>query len=266
MAFQPPETLKYEARNGVCYITINRPKSMNALNLELQRAIPLAIQEFIDDKSLFVAVITGEGGRAFSAGADLKEMTTFVGTDNDPRRTGARSDGPSLMLVADCPKPVIAAVDGYAFAGGCELALMCDIRIATRQSQFAIPEVKRSLIAGPGTTHLPRMIPIGEALIMTLTGDPISAERAYQVGLVQGLVETREELFERVETIARSIANNPPLAVQDIKHVVKVGSNMSLEYAVYFREKYFDVILQTEDAKEGAAAFAEKRAPVWKYQ
>jgi enoyl-CoA hydratase/carnithine racemase len=263
MAYSPPESLKVENRDGVCYLTINRPSSMNALNLELQRAIPLAIREFEADKSLYVAVITGEGGRAFSAGADLKEMTTFVGTDADPRRTGARSDGPSLLTVADCRKPIIAAVDGYAFAGGCELALSCDIRIATRKSQFAIPEVKRSLIAGPGTTHLPRMIPIGEALLMTLTGDPISAERAYQIGLVQGLAEDREELFTRVDTIAAAIAGNPPLAVQEVKRVVKVGVNMSLEYAIYFREKYFDVILQTEDAKEGAAAFAEKRAPVW---
>jgi enoyl-CoA hydratase/carnithine racemase len=263
MDFSPPESLKYEARNGVCYITINRPESMNALNLELQRTLPLAIGEFESDKSLYVAVITGAGGKAFSAGADLKEMTTFVGTDADPRRTGARSDGPSLMAIGSCRKPVIAAVDGYAFAGGCEVALMCDIRIATRKSQFAIPEVKRSIIAGPGTTHLPQMVPVGEALLMTLTGEPISAERAYQVGLVQALAEDREDLFRIVDRIAASITANPPLAVQDVKRIVKVGVNMPLEYANYFREKYFDVILQTEDAQEGAAAFAEKRAPVW---
>jgi enoyl-CoA hydratase/carnithine racemase len=243
---------------------MNRPQAMNALNLELQAALGEAVEEFEADNSLYVAVITGEGGRAFSAGADLKEMTTFVGTDDDPRRTGARRSGSSMGAIEHCRKPTIAAIDGYAFAGGCEVALMCDIRIATRQSQFAIPEVKRSLIAGPGTTHLPRVIPLGEALLMTVTGDPITAERAYQIGLIQGLAEDRADLFARVDAITTSIENNPPLAVQDIKRVVKVGSNMPLEYAVYFREKYFDVILQTEDAKEGAAAFAEKRAPVWK--
>lgn len=264
MAFSPPETLKYEARGGVCYITINRPNAMNALNLELQRALPLAVQEFDDDDSLYVAIITGEGGRAFSAGADLKEMTTFVGTDKDPRRSGARADGPTLASVEQCRKPIIAAVDGYAFAAGCELSLMCDIRLATRASSFAIPEVKRSLIAGPGTTHLPRAIPIGEALLMTLTGDPMTAERAYQIGLIQGLAEDREDLFRQADKIAASIAGNPPLAVKDVKRVVKVGVNLTLEYAIHFREKYFDVILQTEDAKEGAAAFAEKRPPVWK--
>jgi enoyl-CoA hydratase/carnithine racemase len=264
MTFEPPATLKYEKRGGICFITINRPEAMNALNLELQRALPLAIQEFDDDDSLYVAVIMGEGGRAFSAGADLKEMTSFVGTDNDPRRRGARPDGPTLMAVEECRKPLIAAVDGYAFAAGCELSLMCDIRIATRKSSFAIPEVKRSLIAGPGTTHLPRLIPLGEALRMTLTGEPITAERAYQIGLVQGLAEDRDELLQLAEQIAGAIANNPPLAVKDVKRVVKVGVNMPLEYAIHFREKYFDVILQTEDAKEGAAAFAEKRPPVWK--
>ncbi|MCW2524473.1 MAG: enoyl-CoA hydratase [Frankiales bacterium] len=264
MTFNPPQSLKYEKRDGVCYITINRPEAMNALNLELQSAIPLAVQDYEDDDTLYAAVISGEGGRAFSAGADLKEMTTFVGTDDDPRRTGARRVGPSLADLDRCRKPLIAAVDGYAFAGGCEITLMCDIRIATRKSSFAIPEAKRSLIAGPGTTHLPRLIPLGEALLMTLTGEPISAVRAYQLGLVQSLAEDRTELFQQADAIARAIASNPPLAVKDVKHVVKQGSNMTLEHAILFREKYFDIILQTEVAKEGAAAFAEKRPPVWK--
>jgi enoyl-CoA hydratase/carnithine racemase len=108
------------------------------------------------------------------------------------------------------------------------------------------------------------MIPIGEALLMAMTGDPISAERAYQIGLTQGLAEDRDELFEKVDAIAAALAKNPPLAVQDVKHIVKVGVNIPIEYAVRFRDKYSDVILQTEDAKEGPKAFAEKRAPVWK--
>ena len=264
MPFEPPPSLKYETKDGKCYITINRPKAMNALNLELQSALPRAVQAFEADDDLYVAIITGEGGRAFSAGADIKEMTTFVGTADDPRRTGARSDGPTLMAIGECRKPLIAAIDGFCFAGGLELSLFCDVRIATRASSFAIPEVKRSLIAGPGTTHLPRLIPLGDALLMALTGDPITAERAHQIGLVQGLTDDRDALFERVEAIADVMAGNPPLAVQDIKRVVTVGVNLPLEYAVHFREKYFDQILQTEDATEGAAAFAEKRAPVWK--
>jgi enoyl-CoA hydratase/carnithine racemase len=237
---------------------------MNALNLELQRALPLAVQQYDRDDSLFVCVITGEGGRAFSAGADIKEMTQFVGTDDDPRRSGAASSGPSLLALDDCRKPLIAAIDGVAYAGGFEVALMCDFRFATRGSRFAIPEVKRSLIAGPGTTHLPRQIPLSEALYMTITGEPIDAERAHQMGIVQGIADDRDALFELVDRVAQTIAANPPLAVRDIKRVVKVGSNMPLEYAIHFREKYFDQILQTEDAQEGAAAFAEKRAPVWK--
>jgi len=237
---------------------------MNAFDVQLQRAIGEAILEYNRDDELLVAVITGEGGRAFCTGGDLKEMTEFVGTDQDPRRTGAQQGRPGVMAVGDSRKPVIAAVDGYALAGGCELALLCDFRLATRQSTFAVPEVKRSLIAGPGTTHLARLIPHGEALLMAMTGDPITAERAYQVGLVQRLVEDRDELFKEVEAIMDSICANPPLAVHDVKHVVKVGVNLPLEYHMYFREKYFDSILQTEDAIEGAAAFAEKRPPVWK--
>jgi enoyl-CoA hydratase/carnithine racemase len=263
MTFEPPPSLTYETKDGRCYLTINRPESMNALNLELQSALPRAVQAYEADDDLYVAIITGAGGRAFSAGADIKEMTTFVGTDKDPRRTGARPDGPTLMAIGACRKPVIAAIDGYCFAGGLELALMCDIRIATRQSTFAIPEVKRSLIAGPGTTHLPRLIPLGDALLMALTGNPITAERAHAIGLVQGLADDRAGLVEQVEAIADAIVGNPPLAVADIKRVVTVGVNLPLEYAMAFREKYFDQILQTEDAAEGAAAFAEKRAPVW---
>jgi len=264
MTFDPPASLRYQARDGKCYITINRPESMNALNLELQSALPRAVRAFEDDDDLYVAIITGEGGRAFSAGADIKEMTSFVGTDDDPRRSGARPDGPTLMAIGECRKPLIAAVDGYCFAAGLELSLLCDIRIATRNSTFAIPEVKRSLIAGPGTTHLPRLVPLGDALLMALTGNPIGAERAYTIGLVQGLADDREGLLAAADAIADAIAANPPLAVRDNKRVVTVGVNLPLEYAIHFREKYFDQILQTEDAAEGAAAFAEKRRPEWK--
>jgi len=264
MSFSPPDSLKYEVRGSTCYITLNRPQAMNALNLELQHALPMAIEEYEADTSLLVAVITGEGGRAFSAGADLKEVASFAGTDRDPRRTGSRREPQMLLKMENCRKPLIAAVDGYAFAGGCELAVICDIRLATRTSQFAIPEVKRSIIAGVGTTHLPRMIPLGEALLMTMTGEPITAQRAYEIGLIQELAEDRDELFEKADKIAAAIAKNPPLAVQDVKRIVKVGVNVPLEYAVHFREKYADTIMQTEDAKEGAMAFAEKRAPVWK--
>jgi enoyl-CoA hydratase/carnithine racemase len=264
MAFSPPSSLLYDTRDGKCFISLNRPEQMNALNRELGQALGEAIEEFEADDDLYVAILSGEGGRAFSAGADIKEMTTYVGTDDDPRRTGSRRGASGSMALGSTRKPVIAAIDGYCYAAGCELATMCDIRVATRASRFAIPEVKRSLIAGPGTIDLPRLIPLGEALLMALTGDPISAERAYQVGFVQRLGETREDMFREAEAIADAIMGNPPLAVQDNKHVIKIGVNMPREYASYFREKYFDQILQTEDATEGAAAFAEKRPPVWK--
>lgn len=263
MPFEPPPSLRYETRDGKAYLTLNRPERMNALSLELGRAIDEAIDDFEQDDSILVAMITGEGGRAFCAGADLKEMAEYVGTDRDPRRN-SRQRSRMQGGVAGCRKPIIAAIDGYALAGGCEMALNCDIRLATRQSTLGIPEVKRSIIAGTGTTVLPRLLPLGEALLMTITGDPIDAERAHQLGLVQRLVDTREQLLDETERIMNSICMNPPLAVQDVKRIVKVGSNMPVEYALHFREKYYQAQLRSEDAVEGARAFAEKRAPVWK--
>ena len=256
-----PEVIRYETRDGKCYITINRPEAMNALNIEARRLMAEAIDRFSRDDSTYVAILTGEGGRAFCSGGDLKEQASLTA---DERRQSNSQPMPAKGNISDCPKPIIAAVDGYAYALGCEMAIQCDIRIATRQSKFAIPEARSNIIAGPGTTHLPRIIPLGEALLIALTCEPITAERAHQIGLIQKLCEDRDELFAEADRIADSIARNAPIAVRDSKHIIKVGSNMPVEYAVYLREKYFDAILETEDAQEGPRAFAEKRAPVWK--
>jgi enoyl-CoA hydratase/carnithine racemase len=256
------EAIKYETRDGKCFITINRPEAMNAINIEARRLMALAIDKFSRDPSTYVAILSGEGGRAFSAGGDLKEQASM--TAEERRQSNEPAAVPSKGNISDCRKPIIAAIDGYAYALGCEIALQCDIRLATRKSLFAIPEARRSIIAGPGTTHLPRLVPLGEALLMVLTCEPMTAERAYQIGLVQKLCEDREELFVEANKIADSIAQNAPIAVQDSKHIIKVGSNMPIEYAVYLREKYFDAILGTEDAKEGPLAFAERRNPIWK--
>jgi enoyl-CoA hydratase/carnithine racemase len=166
--------------------------------------------------------------------------------------------------VRTCRKPIIAAIDGHCVAAGLELSLYCDIRVATRQSSFGLPEPRRSLLAGPGLHTLSRVIPLGEALRMQLTGRPMAATRAYQIGLVQELAEDREELFRAADAIADEILECAPLAVQTIKHLVMTGRNLPIEYSWVLAEPYQEKVARSEDALEGPRAFAEKRQPVWR--
>jgi enoyl-CoA hydratase/carnithine racemase len=252
-------TLLVERRSGMCIISLNRPERMNALNGELVRRIEEAVEEFDDDDELFVMIITSEGGRAFSAGADLIEMAMQT-TPGDALGAGATF----LSAVDRCRKPLIAAIDGYALAGGLELALYCDIRVATIPSSFGLPEPRRSLLAGPGLHNLSRMIPLGEALRIQLTGGHITAQRAYEIGLVQILAPDRVVLMAEAERLAEEIMLCAPLAVQAIKHIVKVGRNLPVEYSKVIAEPFEERIYNSEDFREGPAAFAEKRLPKWK--
>ena len=253
------DTLLVERRSGMCIISLNRPERMNALNGELVRRIEEAVEDFDDDDELFVMIITSEGGRAFSAGADLIEMAM------QPTPGGALGAGATFLSAVDrCRKPLIAAIDGYALAGGLELALYCDIRVATIASAFGLPEPRRSLLAGPGLHNLSRMIPLGEALRMQLTGGHITAQRAYEIGLVQILAPDRVVLMAEAERLAEEVMLCAPLAVQAIKHIVKVGRNLPVEYSKVIAEPFEERIYNSEDFREGPAAFAEKRAPKWK--
>jgi enoyl-CoA hydratase/carnithine racemase len=204
-------------------------------------------------------IITSEGGRAFSAGADLIEMAMQT-TPGDALGAGATF----LSAVDRCRKPLIAAIDGYALAGGLELALYCDIRVATIPSSFGLPEPRRSLLAGPGLHNLSRMIPLGEALRIQLTGGHITAQRAYEIGLVQILAPDRVVLMAEAERLAEEIMLCAPLAVQAIKQIVKVGRNLPVEYSKVIAEPFEERIYNSEDFREGPAAFAEKRLPKWK--
>src|SRR4051794_754552 len=163
-------SVRYETRGRVAYLTIDRPRAMNALNRDVMQRLTDAVHAFQEDDNLLVAVLTGEGGRAFSAGADLKEVAARAG--DGAARTGGMVPRQGSLSAYDalenCWKPVIAAIDGYCLAGGFELSLMCDIRVATRASTFGLPEPRRSLLAGPGLNNLSRMIPLGEALRMQL--------------------------------------------------------------------------------------------------
>jgi enoyl-CoA hydratase/carnithine racemase len=270
--------LSYEVRERKAYIKLNRPKQMNALNHELLGALAEAFQDADASDEVFAVILSAEGGRAFSAGGDLKDMANRIEAGEDiggqggrPRRAMSAYPAvakagamPGFDDVNQCSKPVIAAIDGYCLAGGLEIALYCDIRLATRKSTFAMPEPKRHLLSGPAFVHLSRMIPLGEALRMELLGEPIDAERAYQIGLVQGLFEDRAELEAAADLMADKILENSPLAVQFLKRIVREGRDMSVDHHWKFAEMFAFTLGRTEDALEGPKAFAEKRKPDWK--
>jgi enoyl-CoA hydratase/carnithine racemase len=279
MAITPTDTLGYDVRDSVAYVTMNRPESMNALNRELQNAIGEAFEQADADPGVLAVVLRGEGGRAFSAGGDLKGIAsrieageTIAGPAGAATARTVRAHPmvakPGTLRGMDevnaCSKPTIAAIDGYAMGGGLELALYCDIRLATRQSQFALPEPRRHLLSGPAFVHLSRMIPLGEALYLELTGRRLDADRAYTIGLIQEVYDTRDELDAGVETVLAELRENSPLAVQFLKRVIKDGRDMTVEQQWKFAEMYAYTLENTEDALEGPKAFAEKRKPEWK--
>jgi enoyl-CoA hydratase/carnithine racemase len=258
MTFTPRPELRYEKRDRKAWLYLNRPEQMNALNTGLRLAINEAIHEAERDDDVLVLIVIGEGGRAFCAGADLKEMS---------QRDAAGHVGVATVTedaVATCGKPVIAAIDGYCLAGGLELSLRCDIRIATEKSTFGLPEPRRSLLAGYGLHNLSRMIPLGEALHIQLTGAPITSQRAYDIGLIQRRVADRTALVREAGAVADEICLCAPLAVKAIKQIVKTGRNLPVEYSVKFAEPVHTIINGTEDRLEGPKAFAEKRKPDWK--
>ena len=255
-------TVIYEKRDQVAYITLNRPEVLNALSQELSAGIREAIVDFRDDPEMLVAIVAGEGERAFSSGMDLKERTRLDAEGE--RRPVARTGDSSFFIDLEVFKPIIAAIDGFCVAGGLELALQCDIRIATTKSEFGLPEPRWSLTAGYGLHNLSRMVTLGEALYMQLTGRRINADRAYQIGLIQEVVENRDVLFATASRIADEVKMCAPLAIQAIKQIVYQGRSLPVEYSRKLGAPLSAWIEATEDRKEGPRAFAEKRAPVWK--
>ncbi len=261
MAFQPSnETVKYEVKDRVAWIGLNRPQNMNALNYYIRQAIGESIIEAARDDDVLVAILYGEGGRAFCAGNDLKEMA-----DADSRGEAARRGYTGGPEVYACPKPVIAAIDGWCLAGGMQLSARCDIRVATEKSRFGMPEARRSLTP-VGTEDTPeRFWPEGEALYILLTGtNQVTAERAYQLGFIQSIVPDRDALFVEAQRIADEIKMCAPLAVQTLKYVAKIGRHYPIEVARNLGHDLRHKTSISEDRLEGPKAFAEKRAPVWK--
>jgi enoyl-CoA hydratase len=245
-----------EQRDDVLLITLNRPDARNAVNLPLARGIAAALDELDGEDSLRVGVLTG-AGRGFCAGMDLKAFVTgerpWVG---DRGFAGIVQRGPV--------KPLIAAIEGFAVAGGVEVALACDLIVAARGAKLGIPEVKRSLVAAGGALlRLPRSLPYNVAMELALTGDPIAAERAAELGLVNRLAEPGAAVGEALR-LAKEIAANAPLALVASKRILQEQWDWSAEEMWDAQSAISGPVFSSEDAREGATAFAEKRPPVWR--
>ena len=261
MAVKTFELVDYEVKDRTAWITLNNAERMNALSTGIQNGLWDAFEEATNDDDVLVCILIGNGGRAFCAGADLREMTE---RDQSVGQAAPQQAKSGLSKVSQCPKPVIAAIDGYALAGGMQLSARCDIRIATEKSRFGMPEVRRSLLA-VGLEDTPeRFVPAGEAMWILLMAEHMTAQRAYDIGFVQELVPDRDTLIERVTWTADAIKKNAPLAVFAAKKVVQRTRNLSFENAQDLRNALNAVVEKSEDRMEGPKAFAEKRDPVWK--
>ncbi|WP_328445694.1 crotonase/enoyl-CoA hydratase family protein [Streptomyces sp. NBC_00386] len=244
-----------ERRDGVQIITINRPQAKNALNLAVARAVADAVDELDASDDLRVGVLTGAGG-TFSAGMDLKAFL---------RGESPAIEGRGLAGITVTPpkKPLIGAVEGWALAGGFELVLACDLVVAGDTARFGVPEVTRSLVAAAGgALLLPRRIPYAIAMEMLLTGDPITAQRGAEIGLVNRLVPEGKALEGALELAAR-VAAAGPLAVAATKRIARSSADWTLAEGWEEQERIIAPVFVSEDAREGATAFAEKRSPVW---
>jgi enoyl-CoA hydratase len=262
----------YQVRDGIAYVTLNRPEVHNAMDPRMVVELAEAWLRFEAEEGARVAIITGAGEKAFSAGADLKRLIPLITRARQPedewdrrvleeRVDGVRLLDVALMRLRPLFKPVIAAINGYCLAGGTELALACDLRVAAEHATLGLTEPKRGLIPGGGSlVRLPRQVPYCKAMEILLTGEPISAQEAWRIGLVNHVVPL-ERLMPTAEGLARSIAENGPLAVRKIKEVVVRASGLPLEQAYQVENEASRVIMRSEDAREGARAFAEKRKP-----
>jgi enoyl-CoA hydratase len=255
------ENILFEVREGIGFITLNRPKALNALNSALLKELGALLDDIKNNDEIKVVILTGGGEKAFAAGADISEMAPMTAMEG---RKFSKNGMDSITKLETLPQPTIAAVHGFALGGGCELALACDLRVASTKAKFGQPEVNLGVTPGFGATQrLPRLIGPALAKELLLTGDTIGAERAYQIGLVNHVVEP-EELMNKAVEIATKIAGKGQLAVKMTKQGVVEGLNMDLERGLQYETELFGLSFSTEDQKEGMAAFLEKRAAEFK--
>jgi E-phenylitaconyl-CoA hydratase len=251
----------YEKRGPLAWLTLNRPEKMNALDPETYRELGEAWDDFAADATARVLIVTGAGNRAFSAGADLKGYA--AATYEDFWQAFWNPTGPrDVRHRQDMWKPIIAAINGYCLAGGLELALACDIRIAAAHAVFGATEVTRGLLHGTGAVLMPRVIGLGNALRYLLTGEHFDAMEALRIGLVSEVVPA-DDLLARAEELAQRIAANAPLAVRLTKELALRGLSAPLDQAIRLRDYASLLIRASEDSREGPRAFAERRSPTF---
>jgi enoyl-CoA hydratase/carnithine racemase len=257
------EKIIYETQGRVALVTINRPERMNAIDAQTGWELNQAFSDFRDRDDVWVAILTGAGDKAFSTGNDLVAMAEqMAGKGGDISKYRAPFGG--ITRDFECWKPIIAAINGYCLAGGLEISLCCDIRVAAEHAQFGVPEVTRGIIpAAGGTQRLPRILPLGIALELLLTGGRFDAQWALRHGLVNHVVPA-DQVMTKAREIAEKICENGPLAVRLAKESALRGVELSLEDGLKKELEFARTVLSSEDAREGPLAFAQKRKPEYK--
>jgi len=251
----------YETKGPIAYVTVNRPEVLNALNHETWEGLGRAFEEAQKDPAVRGVILTGAGEKAFIAGADISELAEITAVE---AQKSSRFGQSVLDLIENLGKPVIAAVNGFALGGGCETAMACTIRVASEKAKFGQPEVTLGLLpGGGGTQRLPRLVGKGRALQLILSGEIISAQEAYRIGLVNEVVPPAE-LIPRAEAILKRILANAPIAIRLSLEAVNKGVETSQDEGLALEASFFGLCAGTEDKKEGTTAFLAKRAPQFK--
>ena len=254
------DTVLMEQEGRVAILTINRPDKLNALNDEVRDAMLAHLGRIEADDSIGVVVITGAGEKAFVAGADIGEFEGRSPIDQREAMSGTRI----FDVMATYPKPVIAMINGFCLGGGCEMAMSCDVRIASSTARFGQPEINLGLIpGGGGTQRMPRLTGFGQALRLALSGDMIGGREAREIGLVEMVFEP-DELREKTLEFAGRVASKSPITLRVAKQAVRAAMEMPLAAGIGYERDLFCLCFSTEDKKEGVAAFLEKRKPEWK--
>ena len=251
----------YETKGPIAYVTVNRPEVLNALDSDTWGDLERAFEEALEDPAVRGVILTGAGEKAFIAGADISELAEITAVEAQKSSHFGQS---VLDLIENLGKPVIAAVNGFALGGGCETAMACTIRIASEKAKFGQPEVALGLLpGGGGTQRLPRLVGKGRALQLILSGEIISAQEAYRIGLVNEVVPPAD-LIPRAEAILHRILANAPIAIRLSLEAVNKGMQTSQDEGLALEASFFGLCAGTEDKKEGTSAFLAKRAPQFK--